>query len=71
MTYAFPPGGLPSQSENPESAAVFTESYAIIPASVQRDIVTSFLPGWNGMRMWILARPMTGFSETFALVART
>ena len=69
LTYAFPPGGLPTQSENPEGTAVFTEAYAVIPASVQRDIVTSFLPGWNGMRMWILARPLTGFAETFAQYA--
>jgi (S)-ureidoglycine aminohydrolase len=69
MTYAFPPGGLPSQNENLESTAIFTPAYAVIPASVQRDIVTSFLPGWHGMRMWVLARPMTGFAETFAQYA--
>jgi (S)-ureidoglycine aminohydrolase len=33
---------------------------------VQRDITTSFLPGWQATRMWVLARPMTGFSETFS-----
>ncbi|MCB4379671.1 (S)-ureidoglycine aminohydrolase [Synechococcus sp. MU1644] len=69
MTYAFPPGGLPSQNENPESTAIFTEAYAVIPASVQRDIVTSFLPGWDGTRAWILARPLSGFAETFAQYA--
>ncbi|WP_299609043.1 bifunctional allantoicase/(S)-ureidoglycine aminohydrolase [uncultured Tateyamaria sp.] len=69
MSYAFPPGGLPSQNEHPESTAVFTESYAVIPASVQRDIVTSFLPGWDGTRAWILARPMSGFAESFAQYA--
>ncbi|WP_299589882.1 bifunctional allantoicase/(S)-ureidoglycine aminohydrolase [uncultured Tateyamaria sp.] len=69
MTYAFPPGGLPGQHENPESTAVFTEAYAVIPASVQRDIVTSFLPGWDGTRAWILARPLSGFAETFAQYA--
>jgi (S)-ureidoglycine aminohydrolase len=30
------------------------------------DIVTSLLPGWEGTRAWIIARPMTGFSETFS-----
>lgn len=69
MSYAFPAGGLPEQSENPESAAVMTPAYAVIPASVQRDIVTSFLPGWTGMRMWVLARPMSGFAETFSQYA--
>ena len=67
--YAFPPGGLPSQNESPESTAIFTDSYAVIPASVQRDIVTSLLPGWQDHRAWILARPLTGFAETFAQYA--
>ncbi|MFT6426492.1 MAG: (S)-ureidoglycine aminohydrolase [Celeribacter sp.] len=69
MTYAFPMGGLPDQSEHPDSTAIFTTAYAVIPASVQRDIVTSYLPGWDGMRMWILARPLSGFAETFAQYA--
>lgn len=69
MSYAFPPGGLPDQSENPASTAVFTNAYAVLPASTQRDIVTSFLPGWTGMRMWVLARPLSGFAETFAQYA--
>ncbi|MEP4194053.1 MAG: bifunctional allantoicase/(S)-ureidoglycine aminohydrolase [Aliishimia sp.] len=69
MTYAFPPGGLPGQEENPEGTAVFTNSYAVIPAVTQRDIVTSFLPGWDGTRAWILARPLSGFAETFAQYA--
>jgi len=69
MTYAFPKGGLPSQNGWPESTAVFTESYAVIPACVQTDIVTSLLPGWTGTRAWILARPLTGFAETFAQYA--
>ncbi|MEM1432108.1 MAG: bifunctional allantoicase/(S)-ureidoglycine aminohydrolase [Pseudomonadota bacterium] len=68
-TYAFPPAGLPPQTENPLGRAVFTDAYAIIPADVQRDIVTSFLPGWENTRAWILARPMTGFAETFAQYA--
>ena len=69
MTHAFPPGGLPDQNQNPESTAVFNGSYAVIPASVQRDIVTSLLPGWKGMRMWVLARPLSGFAETFSQYA--
>ena len=68
-SYAFPMGGLPGQSENPEGRAVFTESYAMIPADTMRDIVASLLPGWERTRAWILARPMTGFAETFAQYA--
>jgi (S)-ureidoglycine aminohydrolase len=64
--YAFAPGGLPPQTALHEGRAVFTEAYAVIPAGVMRDIVTSALPGWRGTRAWVLARPMTGFSETFA-----
>ncbi|MGB3408377.1 MAG: bifunctional allantoicase/(S)-ureidoglycine aminohydrolase [Jannaschia sp.] len=61
-----PPGGLPPQSSLMTQRAVFTESYAVIPRGCMTDIVTSFLPGWRGMRMWMIARPMTGFSETFS-----
>jgi (S)-ureidoglycine aminohydrolase len=69
MSYAFPPGGLPDQSVNPEGSAVFTTAYAVLPAITQRDIVTSLLPGWTGMRMWLLARPLSGFAETFSQYA--
>ncbi|MFY0620725.1 MAG: (S)-ureidoglycine aminohydrolase [Pelagimonas sp.] len=67
--YAFPPGGLPEQSVNPEGTAVFTDAYAVIPAVTMRDIVTSFLPGWRDTRVWIIARPLSGFAETFAQYA--
>ncbi|MEM7671320.1 MAG: (S)-ureidoglycine aminohydrolase, partial [Pseudomonadota bacterium] len=30
------------------------------------DIVTSYLPGWADTRAWVLARPLTGFAETFS-----
>ncbi|MEC8088802.1 MAG: bifunctional allantoicase/(S)-ureidoglycine aminohydrolase [Pseudomonadota bacterium] len=67
-SYRYPPapGGLPPQSDSPEGQSRFTESWALIPASVQRDIVTSNLPHWRASRAWVLARPMTGFAETFA-----
>ncbi len=69
-TYAFPPGGLPPQTEEPaESGAIFTEAYAFIPGSTQRSITASLLPGWEDAQAWILARPMTGFAETFAQYA--
>ena len=64
--YAGPVAGLPPQSDLTTDTAVFTNAYAVIPASTMRDIVTSFLPGWDGMRMWIIARPLSGFAETFS-----
>ncbi len=65
-TYATPPGGLPSQKELLTGRAVFTNAYAFIPHGVMRDIVTSFLPYWDQARAWIIARPMSGFAETFS-----
>lgn len=59
-------GGLPGQTELLSSKAIFTNAYAVIPRTVMTDIVTSVLPHWNETRAWIIARPMTGFSETFA-----
>jgi (S)-ureidoglycine aminohydrolase len=64
--YFAPTGGLPPQSALHTGRAVFTEAYAVIPAGVMSDIVTSILPGWDGTRCWIIARPMSGFAETFA-----
>ena len=60
------PGGLPPQGDVESHGAVFTEAWALIPRAVMCDIVTSFLPHWSGMRAWVLARPMTGFSESFS-----
>lgn len=64
--YAGPIAGLPPQTDLTTDTAIFTEAYAVIPRSTMRDIVTSALPGWTGMRMWIIARPLTGFAETFS-----
>ncbi len=65
-SYYAPQGGLPSQNELITSRAVFTENYAVIPKGVMCDIVTSYLPHWHNMRCWILARPLSGFAETFS-----
>ncbi|MEM8759477.1 MAG: bifunctional allantoicase/(S)-ureidoglycine aminohydrolase [Pseudomonadota bacterium] len=65
-SYALPERGLPDQAALHTGRAVFTEAYAVIPRGVMTDIVTSRFPGWEGARAWILARPMTGFAETFA-----
>jgi (S)-ureidoglycine aminohydrolase len=65
-TYHAPHGGLPSQDTLHTGRAVFTEAYAVIPRGVMSDIVTSYLPLWNDTRLWILSRPLSGFSETFS-----
>ena len=64
--YFAPKGGLPPQTALHTGRATFNESYAFIPKGVFSDIVTSFLPGWDRTRLWMIARPMTGFSETFS-----
>ncbi|MDO6726412.1 bifunctional allantoicase/(S)-ureidoglycine aminohydrolase [Cognatishimia sp. 1_MG-2023] len=65
-TYFAPLGGLPPQTQLTTNRAVFTDAYAVIPRGVMTDIVTSNLPFWTDTRAWILARPMSGFSETFS-----
>ena len=64
--YFSPLGGLPPQSQLMNDRAVLTEAYAVIPRGVMRDIVTSYLPHWQGTRAWVMARPMSGFAETFS-----
>ena len=64
--YYAPQGGLPPQTQLLTDRAVFTDSYAVIPKGVMTDIVTSNLPFWDKTRAWIIARPMSGFAETFA-----
>lgn len=66
IPYAGPADGLPPQTALHTGRAVFTEAYAMIPRGVMSDIVTSLLPGWSATRAWIIARPLTGFSETFS-----
>lgn len=65
-TYYAPHGGLPPQTQLLTDRAVFKTAYAFIPKGVMRDIVTSYLPHWDKTRCWIIARPMTGFAETFS-----
>lgn len=64
--YATPSAGLPAQMDLHTGRAVFTEAYAFIPRGVMRDIVTSYLPHWRNTRLWVIARPMSGFAETFS-----
>ena len=64
--YYSPKGGLPPQTAMMTDRAVFKDAYALIPRGVMSDIVTSNLPHWHNTRAWILARPLSGFAETFA-----
>ena len=65
-SYYAPHGGHPAQTQLLTDRAVFTEAYAVIPRGVMQDIVTSALPFWDGTRVWILSRPLSGFAETFS-----
>lgn len=64
--YYAPSGGLPPQTQILTDRAMFTEAYAVIPKGTYSDIVTSFLPFWDGTRFWVLSRPLSGFAETFS-----
>ncbi|MBX3598060.1 MAG: (S)-ureidoglycine aminohydrolase [Rhizobiaceae bacterium] len=64
--YYAPKGGLPPQTDLITDRAVFTDAYAVIPRREFSDIVTSYLPHWEKTRLWIIARPLSGFAETFS-----
>ena len=64
--YYAPHGGHPPQNQLLTDRAVFTDAYAVIPKGTMRDIVTSFLPFWDDTRLWVIARPLSGFAETFS-----
>lgn len=64
--YYVPTGGHPGQDQLLTGRAVFTDAYAVIPRGVMQDIVASCLPFWEKTRAWILARPLSGFAETFS-----
>jgi (S)-ureidoglycine aminohydrolase len=65
-TYYSPAGGLPPQTQLLTDRAMFREAYAVIPRGTNSDIVTSLLPFWDDSRFWVLARPLSGFAETFS-----
>jgi len=64
--YYAPRGGLPGQTELTTDRARFTEAYAVLPRRTMTDIVTSYLPFWERTRLWVIARPLSGFAETFS-----
>ncbi|WP_212523819.1 bifunctional allantoicase/(S)-ureidoglycine aminohydrolase [Actibacterium sp. MT2.3-13A] len=65
-SYHVPQGGLPPQTQILTDRAMFTTAYAVIPKGTFTDIVASLLPFWQGARFWVIARPMSGFAETFS-----
>jgi (S)-ureidoglycine aminohydrolase len=64
--YYAPTGGHPGQDQLLTDRAVFTDAYAVLPRGTMRDITASSLPFWDDTRLWVIARPMTGFAETFS-----
>jgi len=64
--YFAPTGGHPGQDQLLTDRAILTDAYAVIPKGTMRDIVTSFLPFWDQTRLWVIARPLSGFAETFS-----
>ena len=45
---------------------IYNDTYAVLPAGTMRDITTSQLPFWEDTRLWVIARPLSGFAETFS-----
>src|SRR5699024_10793856 len=66
MTYHVPRGGLPPQPSLTTDRTVFTDAYAVLTARTMSDITESYLPHWHETRLLVLARPLSGFAETFA-----
>ena len=64
--YYAPAGGLPPQTQLLTDRAMFTEAYAVIPKGTLTDITASKLPFCEKTRAWVLARPLSGFAETFS-----
>ena len=64
--YYAPTGGHPGQRQSLTDRAMFTEAYAVLPRGTMRDIVVSCVPHWELTRLWVLARPLSGFAETFS-----
>ena len=65
-SYARPPGGHPKEKELLTGRSVCSDFHMVMPRGVMRDIVASRLPHWAATRLWVLARPLSGFAETFS-----
>ncbi len=65
-SYHAPRGGLPPQTRLTTDRARFNQAYVVVPRGSMTDIVASRLPSWEKTRLWVLARPLSGFAETFS-----
>ena len=65
-TYYAPAAGLPPQTRLTTDRSRFDEAYVVIPRGCLTDIVSSRLPFWEETRLWVLARPLSGFAATFS-----
>jgi (S)-ureidoglycine aminohydrolase len=65
-SYFTPVTAVPPQSALLTSRATVTQAYTVIPRDVMRESVASYFPHWESTRAWILAKPIDGFSTTFA-----
>jgi (S)-ureidoglycine aminohydrolase len=65
-SYYAPEAGLPPQTRLTTDRSRFNEAYVVIPRGCLTDIVASRLPFWQDTRLWVLARPLSGFAETFS-----
>jgi len=65
-SYYAPVGGLPPQTRLTTDRSRFNEAYVVLPRGSVTDIVASYLPCWERTRLWVLARPLSGFAETFS-----
>jgi (S)-ureidoglycine aminohydrolase len=65
-TYYAPPAGLPPQTRLTTDRSRFDEAYVVVPRGSITDIVASYLPFWERTRLWVIARPLSGFAETFS-----
>ncbi len=65
-SYYAPQGGLPPQTRLTTDRSRFNEAYVVLPRGSVTDIVSSWLPFWEQTRLWVLARPLSGFAETFS-----
>jgi (S)-ureidoglycine aminohydrolase len=66
VTYATPSEAPLTQSDLITSRSVVTEAYTVIPRGVMQEGVSSYFPQWQNSRGWVLAKPVVGFSTTFA-----
>lgn len=65
-TYSTPMEEPLPQTAMITSRSVVTEAYTVIPHGVLQEGVSSYFPNWKDSRGWVLAKPINGFSTTFA-----